>query len=121
MEYIKAIDIRELTNPGVVSRQLLNPENSESIRVTVTEVHVQPGAVQKRHFHAESEQIWYGVQGSGLLLLADDKEKKFLSGDVVRFKDGEVHGLKNTGEKEFVYIAVTSPPVNFKEAYEESR
>ena len=31
MEFINANDIKELSNPGVVSRQLLNPENSTSV------------------------------------------------------------------------------------------
>ena len=30
MEFIKKESIVELSNPGVVSRQLLNPENSKS-------------------------------------------------------------------------------------------
>ena len=51
MEFIKSSDIKELANPGVVSRQLLNPENSESKRVTITEVHLEAGASQPRHTH----------------------------------------------------------------------
>ena len=73
MEFIKASDIKELSNPGVVSRQLLNPENSTSKRVTITEVHLVPGASHPRHTHDASEQIWYATKGSGKLLLADDK------------------------------------------------
>ena len=119
MEFIKATDIKELANPGVVSRQLLNPENSESVRVTITEVHVQPGSIQKRHIHKTSEQIWYAVRGNGTLLLEDEKEVSFQSGDVVRFADGDVHGLKNSGAEEFVYISVTSPPINFMYAYKD--
>ena len=49
MEFIKAGDIKALSNPGVVSRQILNPDNSESRRVTITEVHLEPGAEQPRH------------------------------------------------------------------------
>lgn len=30
MEFINKSDIQGLTNPGVVSRQMLNPENSAS-------------------------------------------------------------------------------------------
>lgn len=40
MEFIKKNDIREFANPGVISRQLLNPANSASERVTITEVHL---------------------------------------------------------------------------------
>lgn len=44
MEFISKEKIVELSNPGVVSRQLLNPENSSSERVTITEVHLEIGA-----------------------------------------------------------------------------
>lgn len=117
MEFIRAEDIKAMSNPGVVSRQLLNPDNSDSRRVTITEVHLQPGACQPRHIHEASEQIWYATAGTGTLLLADDAEKAFRAGDVVRFADGDVHGLRNDGEGEFVYISVTAPPIHFGYAY----
>ena len=119
MEFINREKIKELSNPGVVSRQLINPENSKSERVTITEVHLEVGASQPRHKHDTSEQIWYAVQGKGKLLLADEKEMIFTAGDVVRFADKDIHGLLNDGDTEFVYISVTSPPINFGYAYEE--
>ena len=121
MEFIDGRYIKSLANPGVVSRQLLNPENSASERVTITEVHLEPGAVQPRHTHEFSEQIWYALQGTGKLLLADDREKEFTAGDVVRFVENDVHGLKNDGDGEFVYLSVTAPPINFSYAYREKR
>lgn len=121
MEFIERNNIKELANPRVVSRQLLNPENSASERVTITEVHLEPGAVQPRHTHEFSEQIWYALKGTGKLLLADDREKEFTAGDVVRFAENDVHGLKNDGNGEFVYLSVTAPPINFSYAYRERR
>lgn len=110
-----------LSNPGVVSRQLLNPENSSSERVTITEVHLEIGACQPRHTHDASEQIWYATKGTGKLLLADEQEKVFTAGDVVRFADKDVHGLLNDGNEEFVYVSVTAPPINFGYAYKDKR
>ena len=121
MEFISKDKIVELSNPKVVSRQLLNPENSSSERVTITEVHLEVGASQPRHTHDASEQIWYATQGTGKLLLADDKKKEFKAGDVVRFADKDVHGLLNDGVEEFVYISVTAPPINFGYAYKEKK
>lgn len=121
MEFIKSTDIVGLSNPGVVSRQLLNPDNSQSTRVTITEVHLEAGACQPRHTHEASEQIWYATSGKGLLLLADGMEKEFSAGDVVRFADGDIHGLKNSGDCEFVYISVTAPPIHFGYAYKEKK
>ena len=121
MEFINSENIKELSNPGVVSRQLINPENSKSERVTITEVHLEVGASQPRHKHDTSEQIWYAIQGSGKLLLADEKEMIFKAGDVVRFADNDIHGLLNDGDTEFVYISVTSPPIDFGYAYKEKK
>lgn len=45
MEFINKNTITKLSNPGVISRQLLNSENSGSTRVTITEVHLNPGAM----------------------------------------------------------------------------
>lgn len=121
MEFVNSENIKEFSNPGVVSRQLLNPENSKSERVTITEVHLEVGASQPRHKHDTSEQIWYAVQGSGKLLLADEKEMIFKAGDVVRFAENDIHGLLNDGDTEFVYISVTSPPIDFGYAYKEKK
>ena len=119
MELIRAEQIKDMSNPGVVSKQLLNPDNSESTRVTITEVHLEAGATQPRHIHEHSEQIWYATKGYGKLLLADDVEMDFKEGDVVRFADGDVHGLRNNSDSEFVYISVTSPPIHFGYAYKD--
>ncbi len=119
MEFISKEEIIVLSNPGVVSRQLLNPDNSSSKRVTITEVHLESGASQPRHTHDASEQIWYATKGVGKLLLADNKEMEFKAGDVVRFADKDVHGLLNDGETEFVYVSVTAPPINFGYAYKD--
>lgn len=118
MEFIPAAEITALSNPGVISRQPLNPENSQSKRVTITEVHLEPGACQPRHTYESSEQIWYALAGSGRLLLAEGEEKPFRAGDVVRFADGDVHGLVNDGEAEFSYLSVTAPPIHFGYAYQ---
>ena len=121
MEFINKNSIVELSNPGVVSRQLLNPENSKSERLTITEVHLKEGASQPRHTHDASEQIWYATKGKGKLLLADGKEKEFTAGDVVRFADKDVHGLLNDGGEEFIYVSVTAPPINFGYAYKDKK
>jgi len=118
VELIRAEAITQLTNSGVTSRQLLFPENSRSTRVTITRVTVQPGAKNPPHRHTESEQVWVALRGNGQLLLEGGRVLPFTQGDVVRFEDGELHGLENSGSSEFEYLSVTSPPANFRAAYE---
>ena len=117
MEIMRKDSIVTLANSGVQSEQLLFPENSSSRRVTVTRVTVQHGATNPPHRHAASEQIWVALQGLGTLLLGGDRTELFAAGDVVRFADGELHGLRNTSDELFVYLSVTSPPINFRDIY----
>ena len=103
MEFIKKEKIVELSNPGVISRQLLNPDNSSSKRITITEVHLESGACQKRHTHNLSEQVWYATKGFGKILLANNKEIEFRSGDVVRF-DSDTWAIKCWRQRICLYI-----------------
>ncbi len=117
MELIPAESIQTFASAGIESRQLLFPENSSSSRITITQVTLAPGGTNPRHTHATSEQVWVALRGRGMLLLADGAVRSFAAGDVARFEDGNVHGLLNTGLEPFVYISVTSPPLNFRAAY----
>jgi mannose-6-phosphate isomerase-like protein (cupin superfamily) len=120
MELIRRSEVPILRNSGVESHQLLFPENSSSSRVTITKVVASPGAVSPRHRHETSEQVWVAISGAGILLLGDERTLPIQAGDVVRFADGDIHGFRNTGSDPFVYISVTSPPINFRKAYERS-
>ena len=117
MEIIRRDQVPVLTMTGVASHQLLSPENSASMRITVTKVVVDPGAVNPRHRHPASEQVWVALRGSGTLLLADDATAPFAAGDIARFADGDMHGFQNTGTDPFEYVAVTAPPIDFRDAY----
>jgi len=118
MEFIAGNDVQVLSNSGVESHQLLFPENSASVRLTITKVRIAPGAMNPTHRHETSEQVWVALSGAGTLLLGDAQKRPFQAGDVVRFADGDVHGFRNTGPEHFVYLSVTAPPVNFRKAYE---
>lgn len=117
MEIIRRESIPTLRNSGVESEQLLFPENSASERLTITRVTVPVGVTNPRHVHATSEQVWVALAGAGTLLVVEGKTIPISAGDVVRFSDGELHGFSNTGDVPFVYLSVTSPPVNFRGAY----
>ena len=117
MEIIRRAEIESLANPGVTSRQMLSPANAPTAGVTITEVTVEPGGANPRHAHSGAEQVWIALRGIGVILVADGASTPFGEGDVARFAPGDVHGFHNTGTSDFVYLAVTSPPVDFRGAY----
>ena len=119
MQLIKPSEMETLANPGVESRQLLNPGNCASARVTITRVTMEPGAEQPRHAHDASEQVWVALRGKGKLLLADGGARPFREGEVARFAEGDVHGFLNDSGEPFEYLSVTVPPIDFAYAYKE--
>ncbi|HJU70894.1 MAG TPA: cupin domain-containing protein [Paucimonas sp.] len=120
MEFFTEDQFTSLANPGVVSTQLLSPHNSTTRRITITRVSVEPGAIQPPHIHASSEQVWIVLEGKGTLLLSEKGRKPIKAGEIVRFEDGNLHGFKNTGTTVFVYMSVTSPPIDFSYAYQDA-
>ena len=65
-------------------------------------------------------KLLLGGVALGVLLLAGNQERPFQAGDVARFAEEDVHGLRNDGAEEFVYLSVTAPPINFTYAYQKS-
>jgi len=121
MDFIEKKDIVALESDFQVSHQLLWNENSSTERVAITKVHVYPGKINNRHKHETSEQTWIAIKGTGTLLLGNDETRKFCEGDVVRFADGDTHGIINEADEKFIYISVTSPPINFRYAYDDEK
>lgn len=113
-------DFTTLENDGFRSEQIVWPRNAPDALITVTRVTMQPKAVSKPHVHPDSEQTWMVERGTATLLMAAGRTEKLATGDVVRTPAGEMHGIENTGSEPFVYLAITTPPVDFSPAYARS-
>lgn len=61
------------------------------------------------HTHEVAEQIYYVISGSGLFTYGDE-EHIISPGYTVFIPAGVVHGLRNTGDEDLVFVVVTSPP-----------
>ena len=120
VEVIDPSEFATLANPGVTSRQILWPGNSSGAKVTITRVTVAPGATQPRHSHAEAEQVWLVEQGRADLLLAEGKIRSVGVGEVIRTPANVIHGVHNKSTDAFVYLAITTPPADFRAAYNDS-
>jgi mannose-6-phosphate isomerase-like protein (cupin superfamily) len=120
VEIHSSLTFTTLSNPGVTSIQMLWPQNSPSACVTITKVTVAIGAGQPRHSHENSEQIWIAESGSATLLLANGQSRPIQAGDIVRTPSACVHGVQNDGDEPFVYLSITTPPIDFTAAYRSS-
>lgn len=107
MEFLTHEPIKPFSNAGITALSLLMPRHPTGHGVEIARVLVDPGALLRPHALPESEQIWIGVSGVGLLLLADHQTRCFAANEVVRFAGGDLHGFQNTGQGPFIYLSVT--------------
>jgi len=117
IQRLSAADSTILENRGVRSVQIVWPRNAPEALVTITRITMEPGATSARHAHSASEQIWLIEQGSAQLLMGDGNTAGLRAGDVVRTPAGTTQGVANTGDEQFIYLAVTTPPQDFTAAY----
>ena len=103
--FLEAADMQYVTDPGIVYKMISSEDVNDSF--VVSEVHLQPGTMQAFH-PGTASVVWYALSGTSKLILSATEEKKFSAGDAVSFTGGAVHGLRNDGAVEFVYIAVKS-------------
>ena len=58
---------------------------------------VEPGASIGQHVHNGTEEIYYLLEGNGIMIM-DGEEISMSKGDVSLVKSGHSHGLVNTGD-----------------------
>lgn len=71
---------------------------------------LRPGQEQRIHRHAESDKIYYVVEGKGLFHVAGE-EQSLEAGQIVIARPEEDHGVRNeTGENLVLLVFMTPRP-----------
>jgi quercetin dioxygenase-like cupin family protein len=93
---------------GALSKALVGPDNSGSARVDFRISRYAPNAYVQEHVHKVQEQIYYVLEGEGVLTL--EKEKHLMRPhDYVYVPPGVHHSFTNTGLGGLVFLVVTTP------------
>jgi len=116
MEIVRKDSTTSFSNSGVQSEQLLFPENSSSRRVTLTRVTVLPGATNPPHRHPASGRFGLRSKVAEFSCSMTSARSQLPPGrlSVSRTATCMVFIIPDVP---FVYLSVTAPPVNFREAY----
>jgi mannose-6-phosphate isomerase-like protein (cupin superfamily) len=71
-----------------------------------------PGGISGAHVHTRTEELYFIVSGTGVMLL-DGEEHRVGGGDLIVNGLGTRHGLRNAGEGwlQWVVIEVVGPPM----------
>lgn len=93
---------------GALSKALVDPANTGSERIDFRISRYAPAACVGEHVHQVQEQIYYVLEGEGVLTL-DDASHLMRPHDYVYVPPGVRHSFTNTGLAGLVFLVITTP------------
>jgi mannose-6-phosphate isomerase-like protein (cupin superfamily) len=96
------------TKDGSVIRELLAHRNSSIRHQSLAEAIVPPGIRTLRHYHPQSEEIYYILAGTGLMSI-DNEERLVSPGSAVAIPPGKIHSIANPGPEPLVFLCCCAP------------
>ncbi|PVE07920.1 cupin domain-containing protein [Limnohabitans sp. Rim28] len=93
---------------GALSKELAGPETVGSSRVDFRISRYAPMAYVQEHQHHIQEQVYYVLEGEGVLTL-DDESHLMRPHDYVYVPPGVRHSFTNTGLDGLVFLVITTP------------
>lgn len=93
---------------GALSKELAGPETTGSSRVDFRISRYAPMAYVQEHVHKVQEQVYYVLEGEGILTL-DDSRNLMRPHDYVYVPPGVRHSFTNTGTDGLVFLVITTP------------
>lgn len=100
---------------GALSKELAGPETTGSQRLDFRISHYAPMAYVQEHVHQIQEQVYYVLEGEGVLTL-DDERHLMRPNDYVWVPPGVRHSFHNTGTSGLVFLVITTPASDSEEA-----
>lgn len=102
------------TRDGSEIRELMHPSQQGNRQQSLAEATVKPGETTLLHLHHRSEEIYYIIQGKGLMQL-DQNQFHASTGDCICIPPGTAHCIQNTGHEELKILCCCSPPYSHED------
>ncbi len=104
------------TPHGSEIRPLMDRTTSAIEKCSLAEEILPPGAAVGRHFHRETEEVYYILSGSGEMTVGEETAQ-VSTGDAVYIPAGNVHTLKNTGSEPMKIMLVCGAAHSFDDSF----
>ena len=96
------------TPHGSEIRPLIDRTTAPIELCSLAEEVLPPGASVERHFHQETEEVYYILSGSGRMTIGDETSSVG-PGDAIFIPLNHTHALTNTGEEPMTLLLVCGP------------
>jgi mannose-6-phosphate isomerase-like protein (cupin superfamily) len=95
---------------GMQTQVIFNPDGG-CLRANITLSTLPRGSGSNDEVHEHSDQIFYILQGSMKVYARGQMIEELREGDAILVEAGDVHAVRNEGETDTVFYAVTVPPL----------
>ena len=104
------------TADGSTIRELLGVPTAPVLNQSLAEATLEPGHATQRHYHAEAEEIYYVVEGSGEMELDGDRRQVEV-GDAVLIPPGAWHQIRASGATRLRFLCCCAPAYRHEDTY----
>jgi mannose-6-phosphate isomerase-like protein (cupin superfamily) len=104
------------TKDGSTVRSLLDLGTAPVRNQSLAEATLRPGGATDRHYHRESEEIYYVVDGEGEMEV-DGQRTGVAAGDAVLIPPGAWHGIRASLAGPLRFLCCCAPPYRHEDTY----
>jgi mannose-6-phosphate isomerase-like protein (cupin superfamily) len=97
-----------ITKDGSDLRELLAHRNSCIAKQSLAEARVAPGQATQPHYHPQTEEIYYILEGHGRMRIGSEA-RDVGPGDAIAIPPGSAHQIINTGERTLLFLCCCVP------------
>ncbi len=102
------------TKDGSTIRSILDLSNAPVEKQSLAEAMLPAGGATERHWHRESEELYFILEGSGTMEV-DGDEREVGPGDAILIPPGAWHQIRGIGRLRF--LCCCAPPYRHEDTY----
>jgi mannose-6-phosphate isomerase-like protein (cupin superfamily) len=102
------------TKDGSTITSLLDSANAPVRNQSLAEARIPAGGATQRHYHKDSEELYYITAGKGLMEIAGET-REVVPGDAILIPPGAWHEIKATTD--LAFLCCCAPPYRHEDTF----
>lgn len=98
--------------------EMINAETAGSSKISFAKLIIEPGVQSRRHFHKETEEIYYILSGQGKVEVGNDTFD-IGPGHAIFLPLNVSHQIFNTGDQKLVFVCADAPVFDTSDVIED--